>query len=214
MEEKIIEGKLMNIKTIALSIFTILGTCASVINFYIVYSWNLYDCSSWNWNWDWVVEQYGKNANVFTVTLHDVFGLIVLYFAAAAVIAFLYYLKYAKTELIVTNKRVYGKTVFGRRVDLPLDSISAVGTGIMKSIAVTSASGAIKFSLIENKDSVHKAISDLLIERQEKQPVAPVVKQEIAKSDADELKKYKDLLDSGIITQEEFDTKKKQILGL
>ena len=33
-------------------------------------------------------------------------------------------------------------------------------------------------------------------------------------SAADELKKYKDLLESGTITQEEFDAKKKQILGL
>ena len=33
-------------------------------------------------------------------------------------------------------------------------------------------------------------------------------------SAADELKKYKDLLDSGIISQEEFDAKKKQILGI
>ena len=33
-------------------------------------------------------------------------------------------------------------------------------------------------------------------------------------SNADELKKYKDLLDSGVITQEEFDQKKKQLLGL
>ena len=31
---------------------------------------------------------------------------------------------------------------------------------------------------------------------------------------ADELKKFKDLLDSGVITQEEFDAKKKQLLGL
>ena len=31
---------------------------------------------------------------------------------------------------------------------------------------------------------------------------------------ADELKKYKDLLDKSIITQEEFDAKKKQLLGL
>ena len=31
---------------------------------------------------------------------------------------------------------------------------------------------------------------------------------------ADELKKYKDLLDSGVITQEEFDAKKKQLLNL
>ena len=33
-------------------------------------------------------------------------------------------------------------------------------------------------------------------------------------SPADELKKFKDLLDSGVITQEEFDAKKKQLLGL
>lgn len=35
-----------------------------------------------------------------------------------------------------------------------------------------------------------------------------------AVSAADELKKFKDLLDSGVITQEEFDQKKKQLLGL
>lgn len=33
-------------------------------------------------------------------------------------------------------------------------------------------------------------------------------------SGADEIRKYKQLLDDGIITQEEFDAKKKQILGL
>ena len=33
-------------------------------------------------------------------------------------------------------------------------------------------------------------------------------------SPADELKKFKELLDMGIITQEEFDAKKKQLLGL
>lgn len=33
-------------------------------------------------------------------------------------------------------------------------------------------------------------------------------------SAADELKKFKELLDMGIVTQEEFDTKKKQLLGL
>ena len=40
---------------------------------------------------------------------------------------------------------------------------------------------------------------------------APVVQQ---LSPAEELKKFKDLLDAGIITQEEFDAKKKQLLGL
>lgn len=39
---------------------------------------------------------------------------------------------------------------------------------------------------------------------------APVI---AAASPADELKKYKELLDSGVITQEEFEKKKKDILG-
>lgn len=38
--------------------------------------------------------------------------------------------------------------------------------------------------------------------------------QTAAVSAADELKKFKELLDSGVITQEEFDAKKKQLLGL
>jgi len=33
-------------------------------------------------------------------------------------------------------------------------------------------------------------------------------------SAADELRKFKELLDMGVITQEEFDAKKKQLLGL
>lgn len=40
---------------------------------------------------------------------------------------------------------------------------------------------------------------------------APV---QVAISPADELKKFKELLDMGIISQEEFDAKKKQVLGL
>ena len=45
-------------------------------------------------------------------------------------------------------------------------------------------------------------------------PSAPVSIPQETKSDADEIKKYKALLDEGTITQEEFDAKKKQILGL
>lgn len=120
------------------------------------------------------------------------------------------------SEITVTDKRIYGKASFGKRVDLPIDSVSAVGTSMFHGIAVTTASGAIKFSNIVNSDEIHKAVSDLLIERQNKAPVTATttIKQEIPQSNADELKKYKELLDSGIITQEEFDAKKKQLLGL
>ena len=43
---------------------------------------------------------------------------------------------------------------------------------------------------------------------------APVINQNVPVSSADELKKFKELLDNGIITEEEFAEKKKQLLGL
>ena len=51
------------------------------------------------------------------------------------------------------------------------------------------------------------------VEEVKKQKNAPVVVANSV-SAADELKKFKELLDLGIITQEEFDAKKKQLLGL
>ena len=53
-----------------------------------------------------------------------------------------------------------------------------------------------------------------LLERQQKQNNITVEEKTSSSSQADELKKFKDLLDNGIITQEEFDAKKKQLLGL
>lgn len=126
----------------------------------------------------------------------------------------LYNLCLSSSEMTVSNKRVYGKAAFGKRVDLPLDSISAVGTSWLKGISVATSSGRISFLLIKNRDEIHKCISNLLVDRQNRQPHSTTIKQEMPQSNADDLRKYKELLDDGIITQEEFDAKKKQLLGL
>ena len=118
------------------------------------------------------------------------------------------------TEIVVTDKRVYGKTMFGKRVDLPLDSISSVGLSSLHGISVGTSSGRISFVLIMNNRDIHNSINDLLINRQKKnsEPTTPSVAS--STFNADELKKFKELLDMGVITQEEFDAKKKQLLGL
>ena len=131
-----------------------------------------------------------------------------------ALIAALLYNGWSKIELTVSDKRVYGCAAFGKRVDLPLDAISAVGTSAFNGIAITTASGAIKFSMMDNCDELHRCVSKLLVERQNKPAAVTTIKQEVPQSNADELKKYKELLDMGIITQEEFDSKKKQLLNL
>ena len=120
---------------------------------------------------------------------------------------------FASCALTVTDKRVYGKASFGRRVDLPIDSVSSVGTSMLHGIDIGTFSGRISFKAIENNRELHEVISKLLIDRQKakKTEAAPSIS---TGSIADELKKFKELLDSGIITQEEFDAKKKQLLGL
>ena len=67
--------------------------------------------------------------------------------------------------------------------------------------------------MLENRDEVQSAISGLLIDRQNKTNYNEQAANS-GKYDADELKKFKELLDSGVISQEEFDAKKKQLLGL
>ncbi len=116
-----------------------------------------------------------------------------------------------KNEITVTDKRVFGKDIFGSRVDLPFDMISAVGTNqFLHGISVASAAGRIRFLYIRNAEEIHTCINEILMKRQKKETTEPTS----TNSDTEELKKYKDLLDSGVITQEEFDAKKKQILGL
>ena len=116
-----------------------------------------------------------------------------------------------KFELVVTDSRVIGKTVFGKRVDLPISQVSMVGTGIFKRVSIATSSGLISFYGVSNQNEVFSIISKLLLKRQEE---TKVVAKAPESSATDELKKLKDLLDMGVITQEEFDAKKKQLLGL
>ena len=118
------------------------------------------------------------------------------------------------SELIVTDKRVYGKVIFGKSIDLPYDAISSVGTCFPKGVFASTASGAVRFWLLSNQNEVYKEISNLLKQRQEKATptLAPVINQNT--TNADEIKKFKDLLDVGAITQEEYDAKKKELLDL
>lgn len=118
-------------------------------------------------------------------------------------------------ELTVTNKRIYGTVIFGKRVDIPKDSISAVSmNGFLKGVSVASSSGKIGFLLIKNASDIYDVINNMLMERQNKSDKLEAEVSFVSQSNADELKKYKELLDAGVITQEEFDAKKKQLLGV
>ena len=66
-------------------------------------------------------------------------------------------------------------------------------------------------NIYKEKISSVVATIDDIVKKYKGGPAVQVVQQV---SSADELKKFKELLDMGIISQEEFDAKKKQLLGL
>ena len=94
---------------------------------------------------------------------------IILTLIVITIIVGLIYLWLHSYELTVTDKRVYGKVAWDKRVDLPIDSISAISTtNILKGITVATSSGRISFLIIKNADKIYSAINNLLIERQNK----------------------------------------------
>lgn len=75
------------------------------------------------------------------------------------------------TENLVSFRRMggfFGEKKCKKSVDIPLDSVSAVGLGALKSIHIGSSSGAIRFYYLKNRDMIHQVLSRLLIERQRK----------------------------------------------
>lgn len=127
----------------------------------------------------------------------------------------LIYWALSKCELILTDKNVKGKVLFGKEVIFPIHMISAYSTRrFLSTVAITTTSGIIKFSLLGNYKDIGNILQNLINERQSiTQMFVPTIPMENTDK-LDELKKLKDLLDNGIISQEDFDTKKKQILGL
>jgi len=119
-----------------------------------------------------------------------------------------------KCHITVTNRRISGRISYQRLIDMPLDCVTSVGTCAFGGVKVTAASCRCAFYLVKNADEVRDAIAGLLIARQENSArPATVVYQEAVGSDADELKKLGELLDSGVITQDEFDLLKDDIIG-
>ena len=70
---------------------------------------------------------------------------------------------------------------------------------------------------MSNRDDIHKVISEQLLKRQEEKKISiepVVIAGSKSENNLDDLEKLKDLLDKGIITQDDFDAKKKAILNI
>ena len=126
---------------------------------------------------------------------------------------FIVYIIARNNEITLTNYKIKG--VYNRRLslDIPIDSVSSISKGPMGSLCITCAGNKYKILYVSNRELFCLKLNELLTIRTQQalSGTAPIVNQQ---SNYDEIKKLKQLLDDGIITQEDFDAKKKQLLGL
>ncbi len=116
------------------------------------------------------VEEQGKTAYVVG-WMFSFGGLLALLmpFAVMAIIGGLIYLWARSYELTVTDKRVYGKTAWGKRVDLPVDSILVISyASFLRGVTVVTSSGRIGFLMIKNAEEIYSSLNELIIITQQR----------------------------------------------
>lgn len=113
---------------------------------------------------------------------------------------------------LATNKRVvfYGKKTFGYDLEVfPYSNISSIEMSkefMGHKITFIASGNKVKMKWI-NVGEINEFVNYVKENIGKKSSESPT-------SAADEIRKYKELLDEGIITAEEFEQKKKQLLGL
>ena len=111
----------------------------------------------------------------------------------------------------VTGKKKSKPTCTSLKVKITQNDITTP-TEYINLITTETKKSSILYQTCEKQAQEIISLFQVMCEQNKSANIATTQPQEI--SSADEIKKYKELLDSGIITQEEFDLKKKQLLGL
>lgn len=124
--------------------------------------------------------------------------------------------------IVCTNRRILmldKGMIYGLKlIDIPLDRINSISHSkglLLGKISITDGATTRTIQNVANTtvsffaDTVNKEIE--LYKQAKNTRLNQVIN---TTSDADEIIKYKQLLDMGALTQEEFDAKKKQLLGL
>lgn len=101
-----------------------------------------------------------------TATTSTAISVLVYIGIAALIWGIVNFLKNKDNTLTVTNKRVYGRSSFGKQVDLPLNAISSVSSSGKRTLYFLTSSGKISFGNVENSDEIFQIVSKMLVERQ------------------------------------------------
>jgi hypothetical protein len=119
-----------------------------------------------------------------------------------------------KKEMIVDTNKIVCKNGKKTQKEFMVKDIKSVELASMKGLMIRGNGFKYKINLLSNAEELKTTIMDSLATLPAANIATTEIKQKNLPGSADDLKKYKELFDNGIITQEEFDAKKKQLLGL
>lgn len=136
-----------------------------------------------------------------------VYGYLLILSIAGIITGFVLKSSTEKCEITVTGQRIYGKLSQGEEVSFLLNQVLDVRTNSFDGISINTQGGVKSFYCFENRTEIVNAIVSLLSGSRQ-------TNNNDSKNEAEKLKELKELLDSNIISQEEFDKKKKEILGI
>ena len=139
-------------------------------------------------------------------------GLLLAAFFGGPIHAILYFTS-KNNEITLTNYKVIGTYRRNTSLNIPIDSISSVSKGTMGTLYITCPGNRYNMSFVDNRDDFCAKLNELLNQRTQ-QTLRDSAIDYSKQSNFDEIAKLKQLLDNGAITKEEFDAKKKQLLGL
>lgn len=224
-EKIVVRGFMTKNKTalIMVAVGVILLLSSFIFSIFIFYNWETFDEPIYYYGMKltegrWVtyyIHYYGDFAEFFSyefLSLPFGYGMILGFLLSVIGVMIKVYTE--KCSITVTDACILGKIGKFRgenEVKIPLNQITAIHKTCFNGVSVASIGRTSNFYCIENCEQVIKYIAGLLADGSS-QP-AETVKSD-AESGASEIKHYKELLDAGVISQEEFDAKKKQLLGL
>lgn len=171
--------------------------------------------------WGHTVETYEENI-ILCVFIYAVL------FSLPAVVTAIFKHECKVTSLTITDSQVYGSYnnfLFKKSLKMPIEKVDNLTTisGLMDkfrsgvTLGVCSASGIIKLHFVQNADEVIAAAIGRIEEIKEKEKRARVVAQPVAPAAApsvsDKLKDLALMKEQGLITEDEFNKKREEILS-
>ncbi len=160
--------------------------------------------------------KYLRYVGFFDYTIDNNPAIFIIWGALALLLGalHLFYFFDSKKDIVIDENRIICKKGKKTAKEFLLKDIKSVELAPLKGLKISGSGIKYQIILLSNADTLKTTIMDSLATLPSENSTTTEIKQEILPSSADELKKYKDLLEAGIISQEEFDAKKKQLLGL